>query len=817
MAGPLSNDEIRVKFGADTSELNAGAEKASGIVSDALKALGGSAGIAGAAFGLLAGAGMELAHVLISKVSSSIENATSTFRTFGDQTRRLADGLGISTTAASVLGGALDDIGQSAVGLENLMRALTLRVREQETRLNELGLVTRDQNGNLVDQEKLLMNAVEALKGYKVGTDRQLASTEMFGRSTGDLTKLLDLNEETLKSSRKTLEDFDAVMSRADVATARSFQLTLNDLNTAFQAMWTGLGRMLTPALEDMAKMVRDVLPAAFVALKYSLATILTLLYALRLAVVAFWDVSTSMLYAMTEPWRAFASALMKIFKGDFKGAKEELANIPSNIASAWKSNFTDILDTAKSTYDRVLQLFGSHTGDDAVDSSGKNYKGRDKGKKTADKGKFQEWSQELQLMKDEADKFRGLEIEEELKFWQKKLALTVKGTDDERRVKHAIAVVDKTAAKKELDEALAILDRKKADARKDLAEQLKLQDTKLALIEATLGRESNAYRAAEQARRELAQRYSDERKKIAQEEAERIYSLRKGLADKEAAEVEASASLGLLKEEEKVKKLMVLDQQAFMLKWEHLKQLRDMEEQGSEKWMQKQREMEALQNEQGIRLTQRQTQLAKSLVSTWQTLADAITGGISTAIKGVIQGTTSLGDALRNFLQTIALSLVDLGVKMVRDWIMQALTKKAIEKAAGYSAVATNAAVAASGAFAATAAIPFVGPVLAPAAAAEAYTATMAWAAAIPAAAKGFDIPAGMNPVVQAHQKEMILPADLSEGIRQMVAGGRSQKRGDTFISAMDAKSFERYLQSNSAQLERGLSRVVRRNGRRW
>ena len=36
-----------------------------------------------------------------------------------------------------------------------------------------------------------------------------------------------------------------------------------------------------------------------------------------------------------------------------------------------------------------------------------------------------------------------------------------------------------------------------------------------------------------------------------------------------------------------------------------------------------------------------------------------------------------------------------------------------------------------------------------------------------------GYDIPSGVNPVVQAHEEEMILPRNISNGLRGLIEGG--------------------------------------------
>jgi hypothetical protein len=75
---------------------------------------------------------------------------------------------------------------------------------------------------------------------------------------------------------------------------------------------------------------------------------------------------------------------------------------------------------------------------------------------------------------------------------------------------------------------------------------------------------------------------------------------------------------------------------------------------------------------------------------------------------------------------------------------------------------VGKNAAVAASGAYAATASIPYIGPILAPAAAAAAYAATIAWGAFEVGA---YNLPHDMVGVL--HKGEMVVPQTFAEGIR--------------------------------------------------
>jgi hypothetical protein len=119
---------------------------------------------------------------------------------------------------------------------------------------------------------------------------------------------------------------------------------------------------------------------------------------------------------------------------------------------------------------------------------------------------------------------------------------------------------------------------------------------------------------------------------------------------------------------------------------------------------------------------------------------------------------------------------------------VATALASAAIAVWEGIKWVAVHAYKAAAAAYAAIAEIPVVGPFLAPAVAAGVLAAVLAMGAKVASARGGYDVPSGINPLVQTHAEEMVLPQDLSNGIREMVGSGRRGRGGDTYITAMDA-----------------------------
>jgi lambda family phage tail tape measure protein len=169
----------------------------------------------------------------------------------------------------------------------------------------------------------------------------------------------------------------------------------------------------------------------------------------------------------------------------------------------------------------------------------------------------------------------------------------------------------------------------------------------------------------------------------------------------------------------------------------------------------------------------------------------EGMADGVSNSIAKTIVTGESLGDSLKSVALSIAESFIAAFIKI---GIQKLLVDKVSAGAfAGTIAAQSQAMVAMAGlnAFASTAAIPVVGPFLAPEAAAGAVAAAEVMAGLATAAASisvlsaegGMDIPAGINPLTQLHEKEMVLPAQHADTIRRLgqSAGGAGANNGPT------------------------------------
>jgi hypothetical protein len=175
-------------------------------------------------------------------------------------------------------------------------------------------------------------------------------------------------------------------------------------------------------------------------------------------------------------------------------------------------------------------------------------------------------------------------------------------------------------------------------------------------------------------------------------------------------------------------------------------------------------------------------------------------------------------GQSFGQFWNNLMGSLEDTGLQMLSDfissWIEKQLMAMVSSKTTATSEIAGNAGVAATAAMASAAAIPMVGWAMAPGVGAETFAAAMGYMGSIASAALGFDIPEGVNPITQLHEREMVLPAEHADTIRNLKKDGG----GDGLhihLQTFDAKSFHGYLRNNKTALVKTL-KEIHRDGRK-
>jgi hypothetical protein len=125
---------------------------------------------------------------------------------------------------------------------------------------------------------------------------------------------------------------------------------------------------------------------------------------------------------------------------------------------------------------------------------------------------------------------------------------------------------------------------------------------------------------------------------------------------------------------------------------------------------------------------------------------------------------------------------------------------------------IMANALSAAAGAAKSQSGIPVVGPILAGAAMVATLGLVSGLAAKLPAAERGAVIPRGVNPVMQLHEEEIVLPKQESRFLRDLARGGAGGSGLTINASFVDASSFRDWRRRGGMdEIQREFDRRVR------
>jgi hypothetical protein len=245
-------------------------------------------------------------------------------------------------------------------------------------------------------------------------------------------------------------------------------------------------------------------------------------------------------------------------------------------------------------------------------------------------------------------------------------------------------------------------------------------------------------------------------------------------------------------------------------------------------------------------------TRQAEQFKREWQQSVGSVTRSFAHGLVQMAEGTRSFGRVAASVGNQILMKFADVAARNVSNWLLSEAAKTAsttvgantranidtvaslrsrgISMLTAEKTVLNEAVKAAAGAYASASTIPLVGWLIAPGAAVAAFAAVEAFGN-LASAAGGYDIPAGINPLVQAHAQEMILPASIANPLRAQLAAASfaaparaagSVSGGDTHVhhwnlhGVIDGASLRRVLEANRSDHAAAMESLVRsRNGR--
>lgn len=724
--------------------------------------------------------------------------------------------LGINTTEAATLNVALGDVYASAETMTGAASKLAKQLRTNEEDLNRLGLTTRDSSGNLRNMRDLMLDALAVLNGYEEGTARLVASQIMFGKGADDVSSLLKLNNQVLEDARQKQQDLGLVVGVNNVEANRRYRAAMNDVGDVLLAVKKAIGDAVMPMFTKMGEWFSAAGPAAVVVIRGAIGGLASVFWGLKNAAAIAWEVIASMFATLVEPLKAFAIAMGQLLSGDFKGAAVTMMSWPQTIANRWGSAWKSIIESSTEARDRIADLFMDGPAATAGPKGGKGAPDVSDSQKAP--SRMAQWEAALAERKAALtreglleDQYREMSKAAELAYWNELKGLANLSTEERIALARKAAETELGMIRDGFDAKVRSLQSEAEAAKNNLEQRIEIERR----IQGMYQQGTRQHEEAEKRIQALMLQRAQQERQIRDSRMQAERDMRTQEVELARITTDELAALGLITREQVLQAEMAFEQRRYQIQLDALMQRKAAAATDPS--------LSAVERERILREIEQVEQAHQLRMAKLGSDANLEAGRNVTSTLGNIQsqwsnllvqlaeGQLTIGGFIKGLFKAVAQAVVQTLAQMVAQWAIQQIAMRIFGKVSALGAITAEAAKAGAGGVASMAAAPFPLNLSAPAFGAAMSAAAMAFTPML-AASQGFDIPAGVNPMVQAHQKEMILPATLSDTVRDMAQVYSETKTGaggaGPAVELRSMGSFGDWLMVHRQDLGRALAR---------
>lgn len=737
------------------------------------------------------------------------------------ETEKLSREFGITQSRALALRFAVTDMHVPIETLSAATSKLTVGLADGGAKFEKLGITVKGSNGQFLDLTTIMANANARILQMKEGVDRNAVAAQVYGKSWQEVSRILTLTESQIDAAAQKVKDLGIELDPQQIADYRN---AMNDARDVVEALQVRIGSQLIPALTDLARWFSESGPLASNLFVQGLKHLIQFVDETVLAIRLVWnDLATGMekiakrLETLGAIARAGATGQWDAIKQLWQAGTAELQAMESKwLAQYYRLN--------REHLERVEKLWGKHRKakseappppggtQSAVDALSD---GKGKPAKTpAPQSRVPQWEterREFEVVQAELARRQGqfhqASLTEELLFWQGKLAMAQGGGQAEVAERAAVLAkiygIKQAQFRQEFEGELAANKALEAEAQNNAARRVAIAEQEAALIGQRYGVNSKQYADAEarltQIKRDaLTQRQQMELSAMAVERDRMLASI-----DMAEADAQARAQLGQIT----FGQLLELQEQFEIRRAEIRRRYAVLQREAIDPngdplaYQQQTAQIQQVELDHQVKIAEIRRQAVQAQrddpsATIWSSAAQSF----DQAVDAMVFKGQTLRQSLQNIFRSIFSTFMqEMVTKPLMAAAMRAIRESAIYQAMfgvqqtmqqsaaqqtvstksseALSVVSANAAEGASGAAASQAAIPFVGPVLAIAAFAAMMAMIMGATSKIKSAAGGYSIPAGVNPMTQLHEQEMVLPKAEANAVREMARGKSAAK----------------------------------------
>ena len=328
----MSNEDIKFQLSAEDAGVKAELAKLQTAVTGATNEIKAKFAGVSDVFAKVQGAFIAFTAVLAG--GKAFKDAITETVNLTKNAQALGKQLGISATDASVLAVALDDVFVSQETFSAGAGKIAVTLKKNEEAFKNLGVATRDQNGNFKNQLDIQLDVNAALLNFKEGTDRNVEGIKIYGKAWGEIAPTLKLTADVMEKARIKADALGLTIGEENVAATNNYRSAMNDVHDVVIAFEKVIGDALLPVLTSLGEWFGERGPQLVNIFRAALYTIESVFIQFKGVIVNWTDSIAGSIDIASAYIGRFASWAERILHLDFSGA-----------AAAWDKGTQDIAD----------------------------------------------------------------------------------------------------------------------------------------------------------------------------------------------------------------------------------------------------------------------------------------------------------------------------------------------------------------------------------------------------------------------------------------------------------------------------------------
>jgi hypothetical protein len=171
---------------------------------------------------------------------------------------KFSDATGIAVDDASRWMEVGGDVGIGADAIQGAIQKMNKALADGKPAFADYGVEVVRTSDGMVDANATFRNALTTIGAIPDPTKRAQAAQQVFGKSYGEVARLMEMSADDLKAALDGVGDAQ-VIDESELKKAREFEAAMDDLKDSAEGVALLVGELLTPALTEAAETIADV------------------------------------------------------------------------------------------------------------------------------------------------------------------------------------------------------------------------------------------------------------------------------------------------------------------------------------------------------------------------------------------------------------------------------------------------------------------------------------------------------------------------------------------------------------------------------